>query len=792
MQKIIEEYHEYYTLIDEYSEDCSTNTGGNKASTLLTGVKLEKLPTHPPQVNQLLSALSYFPAPTEIELRMLWKAESRKFECYFLARSSLFSASEVEGVADSIIREYQNLAFSYPGAEFELAESRQLNGLMRMADAYADIAEIKRRFIPMEEDEGALGMPVSITESPARCFVEGAIVEDQDVVFSAMVRLQPEGARDEIKRMTNEEDHWPGASFSASVIQSIRENSLIPLKLTHRFFEVELFLAARKRITPNLLSRFSIFDAEVVDRVEGSDIRKRFITGGLHAEPEELLVRTFTLEEATTTLALPHGNNLPGIRCGRVLVPPKYSHDEGFVIGKASIWGKLQEYRVPEESRARHLFICGASGTGKTTIMTKMTLEDLRDPRRPGIMVVAPHGDFLDRILADFPEERLADVILFDPADERCNSSLNLFESEKPEERDIVIQSIINILKKVYDPHNEGIIGPRWEEMFRNGLLTILLSSRSDVCWLDIPRLFTDTAFKKKVLKDIDDRYIREFWERAEMSSSSRDYGDTISWFSSKFSAFANDSVMRRIFSGSAGSSFSFSDVLKKGKILLVSLNRASIGDINCRLLGMILASGLERAVLARPLGAKSFHCYIDEFSQFALDSFTALFAEARKFGLTITVANQHLDQLDGRLLSSVLGNVGTIISFRVGPIDAPRLGVFYQPKFGSEDLLNLPNFEALVRVTDTEGWDAFSLVTSSAEEVDELQSIESRGRQVREEIIRKMAARQGRKINEPEVAGQGATSNCENPSQDADEACSIVDFFQEEINNMSKFLDDD
>lgn len=389
---------------------------------------------------------------------------------------------------------------------------------------------------------------------------------------------------------------------------------------------------------------------------------------------------------------------------------------------------------------------------------------------------------------------------------------MNLFDTENCEERDVVIQSMINIFKRLYDTHNEGIIGPRWEEMFRNGILTIVLSGRSDVSWLDVPRLFTDKAFRKKILKDVDERFIKEFWERIDLSSSSRDYGDTISWFSSKFSAFSSDSVMRRIF-GDSNSSFSFSEVLEKGKILLVSLNRAKIGDINSRLLGMILANGLERAVLARPLGSKSFHCYIDEFSQFALESFVALFAEARKFGLTITVANQHLDQLDGRLLASVLGNVGTIISFRVGPMDAPRLSIFYQPRFVSEELINLPNFEAAVRVTGTEGWDAFSLVSSPEVEMNNPDVIETRSCQARDEVIRNMEKRRkdendddhdaaltyGNTPSEPARKNNGGQDtdrdSCEVDEEAEDDSVpseSIIEFFEEETNNIGKFFNDE
>jgi len=394
MQIAIQKHGEYFSLIRKHAgiaaEDDSTGP-----CTLLTGARLVKLPAAPSQANLLLSALRHFPAPTEIELKMLWKAAPRRLECFFIARSSLFAGSEAESIAATVIREYQNLAFSYPGADFELIRSEQINDLIHMVNGYSGLAEVRRRFIPMEEDEDAPGIPLEVTESPARSFFEGAVAEDQDAMLSIMVRLQPEGARKEIDRLAVDKNHWPGTSIPASTIESIREKSLIPLKMTNSYFEVDFLLAAIERITPNLLSRLSTFDANIIERADEPDIRRRIMKGGLRSQPEESILRTFSMEEAATALELPYAINLPGIRCGRVLTPLKITHDEGFVIGKAAVWGKLQNYRVPEEARARHFFICGASGTGKTTMLTNLTLEDLRDSRRPGVMVIDPHGDYI-------------------------------------------------------------------------------------------------------------------------------------------------------------------------------------------------------------------------------------------------------------------------------------------------------------------------------------------------------------------------------------------------------------
>ena len=299
------------------------------------------------------------------------------------------------------------------------------------------------------------------------------------------------------------------------------------------------------------------------------------------------------------------------------------------------------------------------------------------------------------------PEERTEDVIYFCPADTDYPLGLNIFDAKTDDQKDFVIQEVINVLYKLYDPQRQGIIGPRYEHLFRNAALTIMAGPDGG-SFIDIPKLFRDKDYVKQKLKYVTDPNVLEFWQKEmPQSQKSNDFGEVVSWFVSKFGAFLSNAMMRNII-GQIESSFDLRDIMDNKKILLVNLSKGRTGELNSRLLGMMFVMKFQAAAMSRANIPEDdrvdFALYVDEFQNFSTDSFAAIMSEARKYHLNLIVANQFTTQLTEEIRDAVFGNMGTIVSFRVGQNDVESLARYFQPSFEGDDLLRIPNFNTIVR----------------------------------------------------------------------------------------------
>jgi hypothetical protein len=300
------------------------------------------------------------------------------------------------------------------------------------------------------------------------------------------------------------------------------------------------------------------------------------------------------------------------------------------------------------------------------------------------------------------PKERTEDVIYFSPADMDFPLGLNMFEYHNPDQKDFLIQEAINMLYKLYDPQRQGIIGPRYEHLFRNAALAIMADPEGGT-FIDIPKLFRDPAFVEQKLKHVTDQNVLEFW-RKEMPASQRsnEFGEVTSWFVSKFGAFLSNEMMRNII-GQTKSAFNLREIMDEGKILLVNLSRGRTGDLNSKLLGMIFVMKFEAAAMSRadiPEDYRRDFClYVDEFQNFSTDSFADILSQARKYHLNLIVANQFTTQLSEEIRDAVFGNVGSVVTFRVGTTDAEFLAKQFSPIFDIDDLQFLPNHNTAVRM---------------------------------------------------------------------------------------------
>jgi len=374
----------------------------------------------------------------------------------------------------------------------------------------------------------------------------------------------------------------------------------------------------------------------------------------------------------------------------------------GVLLGKNSYRGEDHDIYLLPEDRRRHAYVIGMTGVGKSVLLAEMARQDIAAGH--GVCVVDPNGDLVEDVLATVPESRAEDVILFDPADVDRPIGLNMLEAETLDQQDFAVQEMIQIFYKLVSDPN--MIGPMFEHNMRNAMLTLMSDKQDPGTITEIPRIFTDTEFQKYKLQHVTDPIVRSFWEKEMAKTSDFHKSEMLGYLISKVGRFIENSMMRNII-GQPVSGFNFRDIMDKRKILLVNLSKGKIGEVNSMLLGLIIVSKLQMAAFGRaalPENERNdFYLYIDEFQNYITDSIAVILSEARKYRLNLTLAHQYLGQLvqgnDTKIRDAVLGNVGTMITFRIGIEDAEMLAKQFAPVFHEYDLVNIDRFHAYVKL---------------------------------------------------------------------------------------------
>jgi len=356
--------------------------------------------------------------------------------------------------------------------------------------------------------------------------------------------------------------------------------------------------------------------------------------------------------------------------------------------------------RLSEMDRRRHTYFIGATGSGKSTFLENLALQDMLEGR--GFAFVDPHGDSIERLLSLVPENRYEDVILFDPGNLENPVGINIFETSSDDEKDFIIQECINMLYSLYDPGHTGIFGPIGEHMFRNAAM-LLMNDPEGGTWIDIPRVFRDPEYVKAKLQYIKDQRIIDYWTKEfPASQRSNEAGSMITWFISKWGPFESNTIMRNIM-GQVKSGFDIRKIMDNRKILLVNLSKGKMGELNSRLIGMFFVMKFQTAAMSRvdtPEDDREDFClFVDEFQNFATESFESILSEARKYKLNLVVANQFMTQLTDIIREAIIGNMGAVVCGRIGVTDAELMIKKFTPVFEVSDLQNMPNFEAAVQM---------------------------------------------------------------------------------------------
>lgn len=433
--------------------------------------------------------------------------------------------------------------------------------------------------------------------------------------------------------------------------------------------------------------------------------QKKLIRDFIYRSFQENKRIVFNTEEMASLWHLPlHSTETPNIHWlhGRQAPPPTNLPTSGLLLGFVDYRGHKQDAYIKEADRRRHLYIIGKSGSGKSVTIANLAIQDILDGK--GVCVVDPHGDLVEAILEHVPKERADDVIIFDPSDLERPIGLNMLEVKNDDQKDFAVQEMIGIFYKLFPPE---MIGPMFEHNMRNVMLTLMADINDSGTVIDIPRMFTDDAYVKEYLKKLTDPVVRAFWEKEMAKTSDFHKSEMLGYLISKVGRFVGNEMMRNIM-GQQRSGFNFREVMDEQKILLVNLAKGRTGEVNAKLLGLIIVAKLQMAAMARADMAeedrKDFYLYIDEFQNFITDSISTILSEARKYKLDLIIAHQYMGQLTddkGRsdIRDAVLGNVGTMMVGRIGPDDSEILAKEFAPVFGAHDLLNTPKFAFYAKV---------------------------------------------------------------------------------------------
>jgi hypothetical protein len=505
-----------------------------------------------------------------------------------------------------------------------------------------------------------------------------------------------------------EDDHKDDlSSLDRSIIEAIEDKTRYPGFETSIRLVVSSNISQRSQaLLQNIVASFSLFDAPGKNgfKFEASSDNQGLINDYLLRRfPRKNNKMILNAVELATLFHFPDQNKVPTSQLTRQeskqVDGPRNIPEEGQLLGYNVFRGAKKPIRLALQDRQRHMYVVGQTGTGKSTYLENLALQDMLNGN--GFAFVDPHGDTVEKILSMVPKERTEDIIYFSPADMDYPMGLNLFEFNSPDQKDFLIQEALNMLYKLYDPQHQGIMGPRYEHLFRNAALTVMADPAGGT-FVDIPKLFRDPNFVKQKLKYVKDQNVVEFWQK-EMPQSQRsnEFGEVVSWFVSKFGAFLSNEMMRNII-GQTKSAFDLRDVMDNKKILLVNLSKGRTGELNSKLLGMIFVMKFQAAAMSRATVPEServdFSLYVDEFQNFSTDSFATIMSEARKYHLNLIVANQFTTQLTEEIRDAVFGNMGTIVSFRIGQNDVEALSKYFQPTFDGDDLLRVPNYNTIIR----------------------------------------------------------------------------------------------
>jgi len=385
-------------------------------------------------------------------------------------------------------------------------------------------------------------------------------------------------------------------------------------------------------------------------------------------------------------------------------------HDQNDItfFAKTNFRNEERVFGIKTDDRRRHMYVIGKTGMGKTNLLENLAIQDIQ--KGHGIAFIDPHGDTAEKLIKAIPSNRINDVIYLNPSDQEFPIAFNVMEKVDPEYRHLVASGLVGVFKKIW----ADSWGPRLEYILRNAILALLEYPGSTL--LGVTRILVDKSYRARVVEKITDPVVRSFWVDEFSQWNDRVLQEVISPIQNKVGQFLSSSLIRNIV-GQTVSSFNIREVMDQRKILIINLSKGRIGEDNGALLGAMMITKIQLAAMGRvdipEDDRKDFYLYVDEFQNFATESFANILSEARKYHLNLVLANQYVTQIDETVRDAIFGNAGSIISFRVGAMDAEFLEKEFEPVFMMNDIINLPKYQIYLKLMiDGIAGDAFSATT--------------------------------------------------------------------------------
>lgn len=386
-------------------------------------------------------------------------------------------------------------------------------------------------------------------------------------------------------------------------------------------------------------------------------------------------------------------------------------------FGKTNFRGKETRFGIKTDDRRRHMYVIGKTGMGKTTMMENMVIQDIRNGH--GVCFIDPHGDSVEKILNYIPSERVNDVIYFNPADLEFPIAFNILESVESKYKHLVASGLMGVFTKIW----ANMWSARMEYILNNTVLALLDSPGNTM--LGITRMYVDKKYRKRIVDNIKDPMVRAFWVEEFANYNEKYRTEAIAPIQNKVGQFLSSSIIRNIV-GQPKSTLDLRQIMDDRKILLLDLSKGKVGEDNSALLGAMIITKLQLAALSRvdmkEADRPDFYLYVDEFQNFATDSFATILSEARKYHLNLIMGHQYIGQLtptkdSTKIRDAVFGNVGTMVCFRIGAADAEYLETEFDPVFLPNDLVSLPKFHVVLKLMiDGVSSDPFSATTLPAD----------------------------------------------------------------------------
>lgn len=535
--------------------------------------------------------------------------------------------------------------------------------------------------------------------------VEGALAESKKMIireFFDILFFGPSKKEDEGKKEID--------PFEQKALSLISEKASKPL------FEVNLRLvssANNKERAENILSQaessFEQFNSPGLNGIKIKRASRKRLKKAFYHYIFRLMGRKKMLLSSSELAGIFHFPSMDIITPNvmrikaRQAPPPPNLPEEGVVVGKSAFRGVESIVKMKEEDRRRHFYIVGQTGTGKSALLKEMIRQDISSGK--GLAVIDPHGDLAEDVLGLVPKERAEDVIYFDPTDPERAMGLNMLEYDvsNPESKTFVVNEIIEIFEKLYNMKAHGFGGPMFEQYMRNALFLVMDDPDSGNTLIEVPRVLSDVNFRKYKLSKCRNAVVKNFWEfEAEKAGGEASLANMVPYITSKMNVFIANDLVRPIISQQK-SSFDLKKIMNEKKILIVNLSKGKLGDINSHLLGMIFVGKILMAALSRTTMAeeerKDFYLYIDEFQNVTTKTMASILAEARKYRLNMIFAHQYIGQVEEEIQKAVFGNIGSMLSFRIGPEDAKFLVSEFEPVFTENDLANFDNHNGALRL---------------------------------------------------------------------------------------------